>query len=865
LSDERGDGEVSALVASGLALGMRRARSGLPAGRPSASEARSSPAHRATPTRAIDVPERPGENSSTTVNSRPGRSPANQFDDRPSGVRGRLQHIMNPKRKNGVRLNTRRLGVERLEDRRLLAIMQSFDLDPLHQAEALKPEYTPVGWLGGLNEDGTVHHGASAVLIANAAGSVEWALTAAHVVEYNLNQPGFVQMQFGLGPDFFNNPGETRMVDAWYLHPDWSAAAENGTTPDLALVHLAEPFDVDPAVLYAGTLDYGDPITMVGYGAPGTDATGQMEFDGIERAGTNVVQAFGGDGTPGYSWYAPFMVFSDFNDIDPTPLEWLLSSGDSGGGLFISHDGQTYLSAINVIASGPFAPGFMQLCSTGSVQTAPFQDWIDSTINTAEPLDVTVATAAVQAPLTNTGPVLFTATFSSAVTDFDASDVVASGAPGTLVPTVTPVGTGGTTYTIAVSGMTGDGQVVVSIPADAAHNAGGNGNSASTALDSGVTYDVTAPGGSIVDVLTNDATPLLGGAASDANGVSGVSVTVGAQTFAGVLHTADGIWSAEVPASLLDGVHTATVTVTDNAGNTSTDTATVTVDTVAPVVGVNSLTTTITAPTLTGPITDASPSSGITGVTVVVGGQTLAATVSGNTWSAVVSAPLAVGTYNVTATAADAAGNTAADGTANELVVDTHPWHNSADPCNVDGRSGVEPVDVLLVINYINAHGSGPLPAPGPNTPPPYVDVNADNEVAPVDVLLVINWINSQTAGGAGEAEPWSDGAAAFLATPTLWPASDRATWATAGLLNHGEQAVEGIGGVRSPAPSAVGHSLAAGESDAGFSCRDWDEAISGEWSRASVLLDAILNDIVPGQGGRLPSRAWDSGQTPCA
>jgi len=169
------------------------------------------------------------------------------------------------------------------------------------------------------------------------------------------------------------------------------------------------------------------------------------------------------------------------------------------------------------------------------------------------------------------------------------------------------------------------------------------------------------------------------------------------------------------------------------------------------------------------------------------------------------------------------------------------------------------------VINYINAHGSGPLPAPGPNTPPPYVDVNADNEVAPVDVLLVINWINSQTAGGAGEAEPWSDGAAGFLATPTLWPVSDRATWATAGLLNHGEQAVEGIGGVRSPAPSAVGHSLAAGESDAGFSCRDWDEAISGEWSRASVLLDAILNDIVPGQGGRLPSRAWDSGQTPCA
>jgi hypothetical protein len=245
-----------------------------------------------------------------------------------------------------------------------------------------------------------------------------------------------------------------------------------------------------------------------------------------------------------------------------------------------------------------------------------------------------------------------------------------------------------------------------------------------------------------------------------------------------------------------------------------------------------------------------SPSSGITGVTVVVGGQTLAATVNNGTWSAVVSAPLAVGTYNVTATAVDAAGNTASDGTANELVVNIHPWHNFADPCNVDGRSGVEPVDVLLIINYINTHGSGPLPAPGPNSPPPYLDVNADDEVAPVDVLLVINWINSQTAGGSGEAEPWSDAAAgsqsdsapwpdapraepatnALCPTSALWPVSDRATRATAGLLNR-----ESLG---SKAPDA--NSLA----------RLWDEAPSDDWTGPSVVLDDILAQIIPNQSG---------------
>ena len=645
----------------------------------SGREGRSSPARRAPPTLAIDAPEPPDENNSTAVNTHPVRPPTNQPDDRPSDMPSRLFHSMKPKRKNGLRLNTRRLAIGGLEDRRLLSIMQSFDLDPLHRAEAMKPEYAPVGWLGGLNEDGTVHRGASAVLIANSAGSVEWALTAAHLIDYNLNQPGFVQMQFGLGPDFFNDPGETRLVDAWYVHPDYSAAAGIGTTPDLALVHFTEPFDVDPAVFYAGTLDYGDPVTMVGYGAPGTNETGQLEFDGMRRGGTNIVEGFGADGNVSYLRYAPYYVFSEFAHpfLGPTPLEFLGSSGDSGSGFFVTDNGQTYLAGINIFASGPFSPGLMYGCSGGALILTPsFQDWISSTINTAEPLDVTVATAAAQAPLTNADPVVFTAVFSDQVADFDASDVIASGAPGTFSYVVTPVGTDGTTYDIAVSGMTGDGQVVVSIPADAAHNAGGNGNSASTALDAGVTYDVTAPGASIVDVLTNDATPLLGGTVSDANGVSGVSVTVGAQTFAGVLNNADGTWSAEVPASLLDGAHTATVTVTDNAGNVSTDTATVTVN--------------------------------------------------------------------------------------------THPWHNFADPCNVDGRSGVEPVDVLLIINYINAHGSGPLPEPGPVAPPPYIDVNADDEVTPTDVLLVINWINSHPNGASeGESFPNADAIPVFT-SPVL-------------------------------------------------------------------------------------------------
>ena len=51
----------------------------------------------------------------------------------------------------------------------------------------------------------------------------------------------------------------------------------------------------------------------------------------------------------------------------------------------------------------------------------------------------------------------------------------------------------GTTYDVAVSGMTADGTVIATLAAGVAHDAAGNANTASTSADNTVTYDVTAP------------------------------------------------------------------------------------------------------------------------------------------------------------------------------------------------------------------------------------------------------------------------------------------------------------------------------------------------------------------------------------
>jgi Calx-beta domain/Bacterial Ig-like domain/FG-GAP-like repeat len=99
---------------------------------------------------------------------------------------------------------------------------------------------------------------------------------------------------------------------------------------------------------------------------------------------------------------------------------------------------------------------------------------------------VTIDQAAGQADPTTTGPILFTVIFSENVTGFTAADVdLSASSLSGLSATVTG---SGTTYTVSVTGMTGNGTVVAKVPANAATDAAGNTNSASTSSDNTVTF-----------------------------------------------------------------------------------------------------------------------------------------------------------------------------------------------------------------------------------------------------------------------------------------------------------------------------------------------------------------------------------------
>jgi len=168
------------------------------------------------------------------------------------------------------------------------------------------------------------------------------------------------------------------------------------------------------------------------------------------------------------------------------------SCASGAGSCKYSYDGTTYInincsnlgSDILAPSSGGSNTLYVKASDTdgnwGTASTATF------TYNNVA-LAVTINQASGQADPTNVSPINFTVVFSESVSDFATGDVSLSG---TASPTTATVTGSGTTYNVAVSGMTGQGTVVASI------NYNGTG---STSTDNSVTYDTVPPSLSFTD------------------------------------------------------------------------------------------------------------------------------------------------------------------------------------------------------------------------------------------------------------------------------------------------------------------------------------------------------------------------------
>ncbi|NJN18599.1 MAG: hypothetical protein HC822_21240 [Oscillochloris sp.] len=117
---------------------------------------------------------------------------------------------------------------------------------------------------------------------------------------------------------------------------------------------------------------------------------------------------------------------------------------------------------------------------------------------------VTVEQATGQADPAATAPIEFSVTFSEDVSGFTESDLVIGGTAGANSAVISG---GPQIFSVSVSGMSSPGSVTLDIPADAAQDAAGNGNTTSTGSDNSVTFDPQNP--IITGIVRADANPTL--------------------------------------------------------------------------------------------------------------------------------------------------------------------------------------------------------------------------------------------------------------------------------------------------------------------------------------------------------------------
>ncbi len=161
---------------------------------------------------------------------------------------------------------------------------------------------------------------------------------------------------------------------------------------------------------------------------------------------------------------------------------------------------------------------------------------------------VTVEQAGGQSDPATSGPVNFTAIFSEPVSGFATGDVTLGGTSDATTGTVTEVAPNdGTTYNIAVSGMTQPGTVTASISGAVATDAAGNDNDASTSMDNSVTlpnpvieFSQSTAYSSNEGVGTSNAVTLTSSGLTGGSSSVVVSITGGTATGGGTDYTSSG-------------------------------------------------------------------------------------------------------------------------------------------------------------------------------------------------------------------------------------------------------------------------------------------------------------------------------------
>lgn len=157
-------------------------------------------------------------------------------------------------------------------------------------------------------KDKNVKANGSAIIIAK-----HWIVTAAHVAKLTDDM-------------FFVLNGNKFTIDNKFICPGFEIEKNTEDSRDIALCHVKEEIHIKYyPPLYDENTELNKLCGIVGYGITGTGHSGANTSDGKKRAGSNIVDMINGDS-----------LICTMDKNNTTSLEFLVSHGDSGGGLFIN-------------------------------------------------------------------------------------------------------------------------------------------------------------------------------------------------------------------------------------------------------------------------------------------------------------------------------------------------------------------------------------------------------------------------------------------------------------------------------------------------------------------------------------------------
>ncbi len=189
----------------------------------------------------------------------------------------------------------------------------------------------------------------SAVVISS-----EWIITAAHVVE-NCHS-----WTVSIGEEKYN-------VEKMIIHPDYKTDLFG--YHDIAVGKLSKKINLEHyPTLYTTSDEVGKVCSMAGCGFTGTFNTGTQKHDDKKRAGSNIIDK---------TERNVLICSPSKRNQNTTELEYLICSGDSGGGLFIDNKlAGVHSSVVGYDGTSNSTYGD-ESCHT---RVSLYADWVNNTV-----------------------------------------------------------------------------------------------------------------------------------------------------------------------------------------------------------------------------------------------------------------------------------------------------------------------------------------------------------------------------------------------------------------------------------------------------------------------------------------------------